>query len=136
VRPLHVETIRVPLADTDASGRIHWTAVFRWAEAAEHALLRRLGRTPGEAGSYPRRAAEVVYHRPLSFDDEIEVQLGIGASGRTSVTFTWHIVSSGQICADGRHTVVHVDQEGKPSPWPARLRDSLGLLVPPDKGAT
>jgi YbgC/YbaW family acyl-CoA thioester hydrolase len=128
MRPLHVEQLRVPLADTDASGRIHWTAVFRWAEAAEHALLRRLGRTPSEAGSYPRRAAEVVYHQPVSFDDEIEVRLGIGSAGRTSVTFAWHIVNSGQTCAEGRHTVVHVDQEGEPAAWPVYLRDGLGLL--------
>jgi acyl-CoA thioester hydrolase len=122
---MHVETIRVALADTDAGGRIHWSAVFRWAELAEHGLLRSLGRTADEAGSYPRRAAEAIYHRPLSFDDEGEVQLEVAASGRTSVTFGWQVVKSGQLCVEGRHTVVHVDENGRPAAWPGYLRAGL-----------
>ena len=74
---LHTERLRVAWADTDAGGRIHWSAVFRWAEVAEHALLRSLGRDRSEAGPYPRRSAEVVYHLPLEFDDEFEVRLGV-----------------------------------------------------------
>jgi hypothetical protein len=35
---LHVEPLRVAWVDTDAGGRIHWSAVFRWAELAEHAF--------------------------------------------------------------------------------------------------
>jgi hypothetical protein len=69
---LHTEHLRVAWVDTDAGGRIHWSAVFRWAELAEHALLRSLGRDRGEAGPYPRRSAEVIYHHPLEFDDEFE----------------------------------------------------------------
>ena len=38
-----VEQSRVAWVDTDAGGRIHFTAAFRWAEQAETALIRRLG---------------------------------------------------------------------------------------------
>ena len=68
-RYLHVEHLRVAWVDTDASGRIHWSSAFRWAELAEHRLLAGLGRSRDEAGGYPRRAAEVTYHRALEFDD-------------------------------------------------------------------
>jgi len=40
--------------DTDAGGRIHFTAVFRWVEAAETALMRRLDLLESW-GNYPRR---------------------------------------------------------------------------------
>jgi acyl-CoA thioester hydrolase len=35
-----VERARVAWVDTDAGGRIHFTAAFRWAEAAETELMR------------------------------------------------------------------------------------------------
>lgn len=124
---LHIEPLRVAWVDTDAGGRIHWSAVFRWAELAEHALLRRLGRDRDQAGPYPRRCAEVTYHRALVFDDEFEARLGVERSGRSSVTFGWHLVSRDELCVEGRHTVVHVGADGRPAPWPQFLRAGLGL---------
>ena len=47
-----VEHVRVAWVDTDAGGRIHFTAVFRWVEAAEVALMRRLGLMAGW-GNFP-----------------------------------------------------------------------------------
>ena len=44
----HVVRARVAWVDTDAGGRIHFTAVFRWAELAETALRRELGLMQGE----------------------------------------------------------------------------------------
>jgi acyl-CoA thioester hydrolase len=124
---LHTERLRVAWVDTDAGGRIHWSAVFRWAELAEHSLLRSLGRHRHDAGPYPRRSAEVVYHRPLEFDDEFEVHLGVEKAGRSSVTFGWHLLRDHELCVEGRHTVIHVDTEGRPTPWPPALRSGLGL---------
>ena len=130
MRVLHVEPLRVAWADTDAGGRIHWSVVFRWAELAEHALLRRLGRTRDEAGPYPRRSTDVVYHRPLEFEDEIEVHLGVDRLGTSSVTFGWRILCDGELCVEGRHTVVHVGANGAPSPWPPALRAGLEETAP------
>ncbi len=46
--------------------------------------------------------------------------------GRTSITWAWEILRGGEICVDGRHTVVHVDPEGRPAPLPGRVRERLG----------
>ena len=35
--------VRVPFADVDSSQRIHYTAMFRYMEVAEHALMRAIG---------------------------------------------------------------------------------------------
>ena len=62
-----IERLRVAW-DTDAGGRIHFTAVFRYAELAETVLRRRLGLL-GNWADYPRRHVEADYFAVLRFDD-------------------------------------------------------------------
>ena len=122
--PTHLEQLRVAWVDTDAGGRIHFTAAFRWAEAAETALCRGLGLLE-DWGDFPRRAVEAEYLEVLRFEDEIEVELHPERVGRTSVTYTWEIRRDGELCVRGRHTVVHVDGEGRPAPLPTAMRRRL-----------
>jgi acyl-CoA thioester hydrolase len=122
---MHVEHMTVAWADTDAGGRIHWSVVFRWAEVAEHTFLRTLGWKTSEAGSYPRRSAEVAYHRPLRFGQPFELRIGVERVGTSSVKFGWTVISEGEPCVSGRHTVVHIDENGRPAPWPDHLRAGL-----------
>ena len=121
---VHVERTRVAWVDTDAGGRIHFTAVFRWAEAAETALCRGLGLLE-EWGDFPRRAVEAEYLAVLRFEDEIEVELRPERVGTTSVTYAWEIRRDGEVCVRGRHTAVHVDADGRPAPLPERMREAL-----------
>jgi len=99
-------------------------------ELAEHRLLGRLGRNRDDAGAYPRRAAEVIYHRALEFDDQFEVRLGVERVGGTSVTFSWQILRGDECCIEGRHTVVHLGDDGRPRRWPEYLRAGLVPGVP------
>jgi acyl-CoA thioester hydrolase len=123
----HQERMRVAWADTDASGRIHFTAAFRWAEVAEHALLRRLGLSPpGNADGFPRRHVEATYHKPLRFADEFDLVLAAERVGRTSVTYAWQAIRDGQVCVEGRTVTVHVDGDGTPTPLPRALRELAG----------
>jgi acyl-CoA thioester hydrolase len=120
-----VEQARVAWVDTDAGGRIHFTAVFRWAEAAETALMRRLGFLGDEWGDYPRRKVEAEYLKVLRFEDELEIRLRVENVGRTSVTYGWTIAKGGEPHVKGRHTVVHVDAEGRPEPLPDAVSAAL-----------
>ena len=120
-----VERRRVAWVDTDAGGRIHFTAVFKWAEAAETELLRRLGILSSTWGDYPRRKAEAEYLKVLRFDDEIEIKLRVDKVGRTSITYAWTIAKEGEAYIKGRHTVVHVDGEGRPE----ALDDAVHALL-------
>jgi acyl-CoA thioester hydrolase len=120
-----VEQARVAWVDTDAGGRIHFTAVFRWAEATETALMRRLGFVNEAGGAYPRRKVEAEYLQVLRFEDEIEIRLRVDKVGRTSITYAWTIVKDGEPYIKGRHTVVHVDAEGHPEPLDDGVRAAL-----------
>jgi acyl-CoA thioester hydrolase len=76
-------------------------------------------------GDYPRRRVEAEYLAVLRFDDEVEVELAPERVGRTSITWAWTITRAGERCVTGRHTVVHVDAEGRPAPLPPRVRAAL-----------
>jgi YbgC/YbaW family acyl-CoA thioester hydrolase len=116
---------RVAWVDTDAGGRIHFTAAFRWAEEAETELMRGLGLPRERWGRFPRRKVEAEYLKVLRFDDEIEVRLRVDNVGRTSVTYAWTIAKGGEAHIKGHHTVVHVDAEGRPEPIDDVLRAAL-----------
>ncbi len=122
--PRHVAQSRVAWIDTDAGGRIHFTAAFRWAEAAETALLRSLGLLEDWA-DYPRRAVEAEYLAVLRFEDEFELELAPEHVGTTSITYSWEIRHDGDVAIRGRHTVVHVDAEGRAAPLSPEARRAL-----------
>jgi acyl-CoA thioester hydrolase len=118
------EAFRVHWVDTDASGRIHYTAAFRWAEATEAALFRRIGALE-DYGRYPRRHVEAEFRRMLVFNDEIEVRLQVSRIGRTSVSFSWEIWRGDESAIDGRHTVVFVTPDGRPEELHDGVRAAL-----------
>ncbi|MGC5614779.1 acyl-CoA thioesterase [Georgenia sp. Z1491] len=114
----------VKWVDTDASGRIHNTAAFRWAEAAEHSLYEivcpELGATP-----FPRRTVAATYHRALVFRDAIEVELRVVRLGRSSIGYEWTVVADDQPAIEGNHVAIYVDESGRPAPLPETLRAGL-----------
>jgi acyl-CoA thioester hydrolase len=124
----HVERLRVAWVDTDAGGRIHFTAAFRYAERAETALLRELGLVD-RLVDYPRRRVEADFRGVLRFEDEVAVAIRPHRIGRTSITWAWEIVRGAEVCVEGRHTVVHVDADGRPAPLPDKVRERLAAIA-------
>ena len=120
----HVEHTRVAWVDTDAGGRIHFTAAFRWAELAETGIRRKLGLIE-EWGSYPRRKVEAEFLRVLVFEDEIEVRIRPERLGETSITWAFEITRDGDVCVRGSLVVVHVDAAGRPAPLTEKERAVL-----------
>ena len=120
----HVEHARVQWVDTDAGGRIHFTAAFRWAEQAETGLRRTLGLME-DWGSYPRRRVEAEFLKVLVFEDEVDVRIRPERLGETSITWAFEITRDGELCVRGSMVVVHVDAEGRPAPLAERERAAL-----------
>lgn len=119
----HRERMRVAWVDTDASGRIHFTAAFRWAELAVHAVMRDL--PLDGVGEFPRRHVEATFHRPLRYPDEFDLVLAVERVGRSSVTFGWRVERGGEVCVEGHFVVVLVGENGKPKALPETFRKSL-----------
>lgn len=109
------------MVETDASGRFHYTAPYRWIEQVEHSFYRREVTPALQLGSLPRREVHAVYDRSLRMGDPWTVEMTVERIGRTSITYAWRVTSEDELCVQGGHTVVYVDAEG----WPARLPDQL-----------
>jgi acyl-CoA thioester hydrolase len=122
--PEHVERRRIAWFDTDASGSIHWAAVFRYAEQAEHGLMRDLGLLDHEGG-YPRRRVEAEYHVLPGFDDEVDVRIWPEHVGTRSITWRWEMDRAGERCVTGTTVAVNVDSEGQSEPLADTVRDRL-----------
>jgi 2-aminobenzoate-CoA ligase len=122
---------RVEWSDTDASGAYHNTAALRFMEAAETALVERLGLLDDIYGRHPRAHIEADFLRPLFFRDVVDVTITVAAVGRTSVAYGVEIAKDGETCARGRMVAVLLDRiGGAPQPWPEPLRRLLETAGP------
>ncbi len=126
--------IRVPFVDVDSSDRIHFTAVLRYWEVAEHALMRSLGlpyaSTLREV-AFPRVHVSADFKGGIRFDDELEIEAHVARVGSSSwtIAFAARHADAGAdapILAEGRMTVVAMDPATeRPIPLPAALRRAL-----------
>src|SRR5436305_10847289 len=81
--------IRVPFHDVDSTGRIHFTAMFRYMEIAEHELRRSIGFP--QAISFPNIAFPRVhvacdFRGAVRYDEEVTIEAVVESVGRSSWT--------------------------------------------------
>ena len=108
---LYRTTRRVEFSETDAAGMIHFSSYFLYMEQAEHELFRHLGTsvlTKDDSGtiSWPRVSASCDYSRPLTFEDELQIDVGIARLGEKSVTYQFYFLKDDQQVAIGQITSV------------------------------
>ncbi|MFF7592442.1 acyl-CoA thioesterase [Kitasatospora purpeofusca] len=116
---------RVEWSDTDAAGHYHFSAVQRWAEAAEATLLRRLG-LDGLFGRIPRVHFEADYRERLWFGDLVRVELRVERVGGSSLHYAFEVHGPNGPAAGGRMSVVHAAPHAKGTePWPEPVRLAL-----------
>lgn len=127
---VHEEKLRVNWIDTDASGRIHYTAALRYFEIAEHGLMRRLMGGVTWVGNpdfgLPRVHIEADYKLGLRFQDEIVCSARVAHVGNTSASYTYEIRNlAGELAVAGKIVVVAIDGTGRAVPLPPVLRGAL-----------
>ncbi len=127
---------KVRWVDTDASGIIHFTAAFRFTEAAETEWFRAAGVPfPGlmseHALTIPRVHVEADFRSALRFDDALAIAVVPGRLGRSSLALRFEVrreadapeeppavsVAIVLVCTDGR---LHAAR-----PWPDEVRARL-----------
>jgi YbgC/YbaW family acyl-CoA thioester hydrolase len=125
--------IRILFIDTDASGRIHYTALFRYFEAAEIELLRAVGgKEAHDEVAFPRVHVECDYRAAIYFDDEIIIELSIGKMGRSSIELLYRAMKKGTVAASGKVVIAAMNPKTDQSTEiPPHLREKLGLWAAP-----
>jgi YbgC/YbaW family acyl-CoA thioester hydrolase len=124
---------RIDWSDTDASGAWHNTAAFRLLEAAETALMDRLGFLQDVYGRHPRVHIEADFRKPLFFRDVVDVRVRVASVGRTSVTYDAEIARADdeEVCAVAKLVAVYLDRiGGTPQPWPEEYRQAFASAGP------
>jgi YbgC/YbaW family acyl-CoA thioester hydrolase len=125
--PTFTHRVRVAFPDTDASGRIHFTAMLRYFESAEIEFLRSLGycyRDAPEVG-FPRVRVECEYRSAVGFDDELDITVSVKRVGTSSYTLGFAAWKGGVMAANGSIVVVSVGRPGRAQALPEALKESL-----------
>ncbi len=131
-------SIRVPFPDVDSSGRIHFAAMMRYMEVADHELMRSLGfpyATTLRSLALPRAHVSCDYRAAVYYDDLLSVDAWVERVGRSSWTegFVIRLLArDGQetaertIVAEGRMVIVVMDPQTQTAmPIPQEMRAAL-----------
>jgi acyl-CoA thioester hydrolase len=115
---------RIRFIDTDASGRIHYTAMFRYFESAEIEFMRTIGihYDPKQKFAFPRVHAECDFRLALQHDDLIEIELRVANIGNSSIKFDFRTLKGGDLAAFGNVVVACMDRQTQRS---IRLPDEI-----------
>jgi YbgC/YbaW family acyl-CoA thioester hydrolase len=119
--------VRVRFVDTDASGRIHFTAMLRHFEAAEIEFLRSLGLLSRDAAvGFPRVHVECTYTAMVRYEDLLEISVRVERIGNASYKLAFEARVEERLVARGFVTAVSVDvTTGRSRPLPAELTEAL-----------
>jgi YbgC/YbaW family acyl-CoA thioester hydrolase len=104
-------TQRVEFADTDMAGIVHFSAFFRYMEAAEHAFLRSRGLSvvlewEGEKLGFPRVAASCDFTQPVRFEDVVDIAVHLARIGSKSLSYEFAFSHQGAAVAAGKISCV------------------------------
>jgi acyl-CoA thioester hydrolase len=100
----------VAFADTDMSGRVHFSMILRYVEEAEHAWFAACGQSIiSESHGWPRAHIDCDYRAPLTFGDIVLVNLEVTRVGKRSMSYAFRICKEQHICAEGNMVIVRVD---------------------------
>jgi YbgC/YbaW family acyl-CoA thioester hydrolase len=105
---------RIYFYEVDSAGIVHFSNYFRYMEEAEHGLWRATGLSiaRSEFGvGFPRVTASFEYHRPLRFEDEVDIHIRIVSISTRSMKYTCTVRRDGESIATGSATIVCVAQQ-------------------------
>ena len=113
--------IRVPFPDVDSSGRIHFTAMLRYMEVAEHELMRSIGFPYKDTLRYialPRVHVSCDYRAAVYYDDILTIEARVEQVSQRSWTLAFTIfrqdekgAEAQEIAAEGKMTIVAMDPQ-------------------------
>jgi YbgC/YbaW family acyl-CoA thioester hydrolase len=135
--PFRFQT-RIRFIDTDTSGRIHYTAMFRYFESAEIEFMRTFGLTYTQRDyAFPRVHVECDFKLALRHDDLIDIDLHLAKIGRSSIRLEFNTYKEEQLAARGVVVIACMDRTTEsPRPIPPELREKFAAYLPEDAEST
>lgn len=125
----HQHKFRVIYGDTDMAGIVYYANYLRFFEAGRGELLRSLGlryRMLEESGlTLPVVHAEVKYHSPARYEDELTLTTQIDQVRNVSLRVSYRLEREGTLIATGQTGHACVNREGKLTRLPADYRARL-----------
>ena len=102
---------RIEFRDTDCAGIAHFSTFFLFMEEVEHELLRHLGMSVvmqemGSTLSWPRVHASCDYRGPVTFEDELDIEIYVERLGSKSVSYGFRFTANGRSIAMGQLVTV------------------------------
>lgn len=117
---------RLEWSQTDPMGHWHYSAVFRFVDAAEALLHHRLGIEHEVFPRMPRVNVTADFLGPMHFGEVADVHFAVEHLRRSSLRYAFAINRDTTALARGTMTVVWFDpRTGRSAPWPERLRNLL-----------
>jgi YbgC/YbaW family acyl-CoA thioester hydrolase len=105
-------TIRILFMDTDASGRIHYTALFRYFESAEIEFFRVIGVLHTHPGiAFPRVHVECDYRSAIRYDDLLTIEVSVGRIGGSSIQLKFRVLKDEAEAASGSVVIAAMNRE-------------------------
>jgi len=95
------------------AGVVHFSAIGRYMEEAEHALWRAAGLSVVSKAAplgFPRVALAIDFRAPLRFEDEFEVHVRIETITRRTIKYAHTITCGSTLVATGTMTAACVEQ--------------------------
>ncbi len=104
--------VRIRFIDTDASGRIHYTAMFRYFETAEIEFFRHIDVLYDHPGvSFPRVHVECDYRAAIRYDDLLTIEVAVGRIGNSSVQLRFRALKDEAEAASGNVVIAGLDRQ-------------------------
>lgn len=127
----HVTRITVRFGDTDPAGLVYYPVLFHYCHVAMEEFFAARCEAPyhrlvaEERLGFPTVNARAEFFAPFVYGDVAEVEVTVGAVGRSSATFEYRLrrAADGLLCASA--TLVHVSTDldaRRAVPIPERLR--------------
>jgi YbgC/YbaW family acyl-CoA thioester hydrolase len=137
--PFHYD-IRIRFIDVDMTGRIHYTSLLRYFEAAEIEFLRSLNlRIEDSLKSgigLPRVHVECDYLGAIHYDDLLNFEVTVGKVGHSAFRLEFDVKKHDKTVARGNFVIVAMDRaSGRAVELPAQLSEPLRRHLAPSKSA-
>jgi YbgC/YbaW family acyl-CoA thioester hydrolase len=126
--------ITVRFADVDAAGLVYYPVLFHYCHVAmEEFFAARCGMSyqrlmSEERVGFPVVRAEAEFFVPLVYGDEVDVEVFVSQTGRSSATFEYRLKRAGDATLCARATLVQAAmnlETRRAVPVPERLREAF-----------